>query len=252
MINNPVNFRDLGGKIGYNGKKIKSKKLLRSGQLTNLSDAERSILLNEYNLKNIVDFRDNKEVTATPDDSIVDTEYFHIDIMEDTKVKAINMQNIKEHLCPVEMQQFMFDVYANIMTNETSHKGYHDFVQILLKEQQGSTLFHCFAGKDRTGIGAAIVLNILGVSKEDIIEDYLQTNLQRKAANKVIIDGLKQKGLSEEGQKALLIALNVNEDYLKSAFEVAKKEYGSFDIYIKEALGISTDEQEELRNIYLG
>lgn len=112
-------------------------------------------------------------------------------------------------------------------------------------------MFHCFAGKDRTGIAAAIVLHILGVSKEDIIKDYLQTNQQRQEANQAIIAGLVKKGLSAEGEKAILIALSVSEDYLLNAFSVAKDSYGSFDNYIKEAIKINYDEQEQLRQIYL-
>lgn len=250
-LKNLVNFRDLGGKVGYNGKTVKYERLLRSGQVVGLSKQEKSFLLDNYNLKNIVDFRDDREVTTTPDDDVANTKYFHIDIMKDTKVKAINMQNIKEHRSPVEMRKFMLDVYSSIMTNEISQKGYHDFVQILLKEQAGSTLFHCFAGKDRTGIAAAIVLHILGVSKEDIIKDYLQTNQQRQEANQAIIAGLVKKGLSAEGEKAILIALSVSEDYLLNAFSVAKDSYGSFDNYIKEAIKINDDEQEQLRQIYL-
>lgn len=251
VINNPVNFRDLGGKVGYNGRKVKSRKLLRSGQLTNLSDKEKTILLDEYNLKNIVDFRDAKEVVNKPNDNLGDIDYFHINIMKDTKVKVVNMENAQEYLHAEEMRQFMLDVYEEIMLNDTAHKGYSDFVNLLLQENSGSTLFHCFAGKDRTGIGAAIVLHILGISQEEILSDYLLTNEKRKEANMQIINSLKEKGLPEEGQEAFLVALSVEKEYLLSAFDVARKEYGSFDKYIQKALQIGVDEQEELRQIYL-
>lgn len=251
ILNNPVNFRDLGGKRGFGGKIVKSKKLLRSGQIVGLSSQEKAILLDEYKLKNIIDFRDESEVVRTPDDALVGTKYYHINVMKDTKLKAVNMDNVKDHLHPSEMRQFMLDVYKEIILNETSHKAYRQFLLLLLEENDGSSLFHCFAGKDRTGIAAAIVLNILGISKEVIMKDYLLTNEQRKVANEQIINDLQKKGFSLEAQESFMIALNVEKEYLQNAFDIASKEYGSFDNYIKEALGFSVDEQEHMRNLYL-
>ena len=83
------------------------------------------------------------------------------------------------------------------------------------------------------------------------MEDYMETNHMRAAANQVILDGLRQKCASEEMLKAVETALSVDQDYLCTSFETAHREYGSFENYIETGLGIGQEEQKRLKELYL-
>ena len=69
----------------------------------------------------------------------------------------------------------------------------YELLQLLLNTEEGSTLLHCFAGKDRTGISAAVILTILGASKDDIAADYLKTNQLRKKENEELLGQLRAR-----------------------------------------------------------
>lgn len=68
-----------------------------------------------------------------------------------------------------------------------------------------------FAGKDRTGLAAAIILTLLGVSKEDIVKDYLKTNELRAAANEEQFEQMRSSGASDEAIDAVKIAMFVQD-----------------------------------------
>ena len=244
-----VNFRDLGGIPSNLGKRIKPNRILRSGELVNLSDEDKNTLINKYKLKSIADFRSTKEICKSPDDLLENTDYYHIDIMQDVENNASKSsfeKNVLRH--PDEM---MSEVYKAIITNDVASSGYRKFIDILLNQHEGSTIFHCFAGKDRTGIGAAIILTILNVNKEDIINDYLVTNILRKAANDALIEEKRKLGASEQDIEHFRLFMSVKEEYLEAAYTSAKTHFGSFMDYIVKGIGVSEDEIKTLQEMYL-
>ena len=162
-----------------------------------------------------------------------------------SREQLMNMQNAQL------LHDYMKKLYGEFITTRTARDAIRSFVQILLETEEGATVFHCFAGKDRTGISAAVILTILGVPRDTIMEDYMETNHMRAAANQVILDGLRQKSASEEMLKAVKTALSVDQDYLCTSFETAHREYGSFENYIETGLGIGQEEQKRLKELYL-
>lgn len=120
-----------------------------------------------------------------------------------------------------------------------------------LVDLEETTLFHCAAGKDRTGFGVALVLKILGVDEEYIFIDYLKTNEERIDENKKIENKYREKGLSENELKALKIAYSVEYDFLNCSFKEIKKQYGDFDNFLKEGLKIEEDFIENFREFFL-
>jgi len=144
----------------------------------------------------------------------------------------------------------MCGVYRELVVSPEARVGYRQFVDVLLGSK-GSVLFHCFAGKDRTGWGAVIVLKILGVSEEDIVSDYLATIEGRKGANSRLIEEQREKGLSQEQLDVFEELMSVKGSYLEAAFNAVEEEYGSFDDYLRQGLGVEDDEITLLRNLYL-
>jgi protein-tyrosine phosphatase len=109
-----------------------------------------------------------------------------------------------------------------------------------LAEADGPVLIHCAAGKDRTGVLAALTHHIAGVSQDDIVADYLLTNnAERMAARAPMISQLIA---AETGRTptdaALRAAIGVEAEYLAAAFAVIEAEHGGLDAYLEAVLGV--------------
>lgn len=272
-----VNFRDLGGILTADGRKVAPKRLIRCGELANISDTAAECLKKEYHLKYIADFRTLAERESSPDVIPDGVSYRVLDFFpgevlpgrggqipaeekasemgekspggaEQVSGSGRQLMNLKS---AEQVHGYMKTLYASFITSESARKALEAFVRILLEEKEGSTAFHCFAGKDRTGIAAAVILTILGVPRDPIMEDYLATNEMRKEENKKILAGLREKVPSESVLQAVEAALNVEAEYLEASFKTAEKEYGSFEAYIKEGLHIGKEEWKMLRESYL-
>lgn len=243
-----VNFRDIGGYVGKDGKRVALKRILRSGEVVGLSDEDKQVLINDYQLSDIVDFRGEVEVNERPDDSIDRVTYHHIDILGD----LLNDDAGKSGLTQIDDPKLhMQQLYAEMVELSSAKKGYHDFFNQLLEKASGSTLFHCFAGKDRTGLGAALVLSILGVSQEDIFTDYLKTNSQRKEANDALVEEYRKEGYSAKELDSIEEKLYVRKEYLEEAFRVINENYGSVENYVIEGLDIPKESLKKLQDMYL-
>lgn len=245
-----TNFRDLGGLTGAEGKKVKGKAILRAGEPVGLADAVITELKDIYKLAHIIDLRGELEVTNKPVDHVEGAEYLNIDILSSHIQKAPSLEEILENLKPGIAEEFMLDVYQELVLSPGAKTGYRQFIDVLLNPQ-GSLLFHCYAGKDRTGWGAVIILKILGVSEEDILTDYLATIESRKTANAELIKMHREKGLNQKQLDILEELMSVKASYLEAAFNTVEKEYGSFDDYLKQGLDVNDEEIDQLRNLYL-
>jgi len=248
-----TNFRDLGGLIGLNGRAIKEKVLLRGAQPVGLVKGDTEMLKNDYRLTHIIDFRGQHEISKDPVDDIEGAEYLNIDIMASqmsSKNKAPSIEEMVKNLHPGVADVFMRQAYTDFVTSEDAKAGYRLFIDTLLNHK-GSLLFHCYAGKDRTGWGAVLILKILGVSDEDIMADYLATIEARRVENERLIVEYRQKGLSQEQLDSLEEMMSVKPSYLEAAFDAVKQGYGSFDNYLRQALNVTTEEIAKLQDSYL-
>lgn len=248
-----VNFRDLGGIPAVSGKKTAFGRLLRSGELKDLPGEDIRMLKEHFQLTNIVDLRTEKERTVSPDTDIPSTKYTVLDFFPGEAAKKADCSEERlDHMESVEqLHKNMERTYASFITDEGVREALYEFLQLLLQTKDGATLFHCFAGKDRTGISAAVILTILGVSKENIMKDYLETNIQRKEANRAILEYLKGEGRPEAVLETIHAALCVEQRYLEVSYETAEERYGSFEEYITKGIGLEKGEWEKLRLMYL-
>lgn len=245
-----INFRDLGGLASRYGT-VKKHRLLRSGELVGLDKEDIEMLKEVYKLNLILDFRDQNEIMKRPDVKLPGVQYRNINIMKDIKENATSLDDFKSDLNPQKADESMREIYRTIVINPYSCQAYNQFITNLNDLKDGAALFHCFAGKDRTGIGAAIILTILGVNKQDIFADYLLTNELREEANDALIEINRQKGLSESQLAGLLRLYTVHESYLETMYQSAQDSFGSFENYITEGIGISEYEAELIREQYL-
>lgn len=246
-----TNFRDLGGLVGFEGKKVKNKMILRAGEPVGLCDTDLAELRDVYKLAHIIDFRGEREIIEKPVDEIEGVNYVNIDIMASQMKKGTpSLEQIVNNLSAGASDEFMAKIYTAFVISDDAKVGYRTFIDVLLNPN-GSLLFHCMAGKDRTGWGAVILLKILGVSDEDIVTDYLATIEGRKAVNAVLVEELRCKGVDEEKLIAFEELMSVKSAYLQTSFDIVNEHYGTFDSYLRDALSVTDDEIVQLRDLYL-
>ena len=158
------NIRDLGGFQAGNGKQLKYGKIFRSAHLHHLSETDQ-ITLQALGVNKVIDFRGMEEQENEPDKPMPDTEYFLFPVFSSTRIPVINEEFIKDMLYNKDsliellfrQKEQMQEVYRDFVLEESARKAYHEFFQILLESNnpKDTVLFHCTAGKDRTGCWTA-------------------------------------------------------------------------------------------------
>ncbi|BDR57762.1 tyrosine-protein phosphatase [Xylocopilactobacillus apicola] len=249
---NLVNFRDLGTLVSSDGRPVKTKRLLRSGEPVALDPDTQESLVKDYHLTQIIDFRGPKEIKERPDTVLPGVKMVNLDIQHGTKANGVSLSDLAKIGKSDYVDQHMMNVYEDMVINPNPQNCYRDFLNLLLENREGATLFHCFAGKDRTGYAAALILWLLDVSDEQIMQDYLATNENRKTANEQILNDYRKQGFSEEAVQALSISLYVKAKYLKCAEKLIKDNYGDVQNYAEKVLDFDSGKVSKLKELYLG
>lgn len=244
-----VNFRDIGNIATQDGKRVKSNLFLRSGEVVNINQSDVDRLLNEYKLETIIDLRGKKETEERPDDTLTGVGYVNIDILKDVKGQGASFEDLLKGAGTADVS--MLELYEELVLTDGARRGYQQFLELILNKSKSPILFHCFAGKDRTGMAAAIILKSLNVSDKLIFDDYLKTNEMRKEANQLIVNDLRSKGLTEEQLNEVLVMMNVDKRYLEHSFKIIDKEFGGFEQYITEGLRMPKDFFTEMKGNFI-
>jgi protein-tyrosine phosphatase len=140
-------------------------------------------------------------------------------------------------------------VYTNTSFFQAKYKPMFD--ELLALPSDEALLFHCTAGKDRTGIGAALVLAALGVSRPTILQDYAATDVYWQAGREQSLQRMAQAGLSAEAVAGLRPLLAANPAYLAGTFAAINKQYGSITKYLATEMGLTPQKLTTLRTKYL-
>ncbi|MGC6512270.1 MAG: tyrosine-protein phosphatase [Parvibaculales bacterium] len=245
------NFRDLGGYANPYGQKVKWGRLYRSDRLSNLSTEDLK-LLKRLGLHSIVDLRSKGEREAAPsrlpDSHAIDTHI--VPVFEDGAfVDALWRAVASGELLGRDLHDIMVEANRNFITRHCA--AFQNFMRIVSQPAQTPLMFHCMAGKDRTGFGAALILSILGISREVILADYLETNIHLAANAEEKYQDLQSRIGTQASYEDLRPILGVHEDYLNAAFETLEKEYGSLEDYLSKALGVTDQMLDTMRDNYL-
>ena len=241
------NFRDLGGLTTQDGRKIKKNKLIRSGRLSDITKSCVIILQNEYNLKQVIDLRTNEELKRHPNVKIEGVDFINLNILENVPVHE-DISDKPDQLSYDKALVHLHGFYEKILM---ASDMFSKFIKTLATDNGGSALFHCHHGKDRTGLGAVILLKALGVNDREIEIDYLKTIEERKLVNEQHIIEMREKGYTEEQLAGLEVLITVRPEYLEFIIKTIEQNFGSFDNYLKNELMVTEEEIESLKAIYL-
>ena len=183
-----LNLRDLGGIAIGDRDCVPSGKWLRSGKLSVLTPEQCETLCRMYDIRCVVDLRTEVEVAEFPDPLPQGVEYINMPLFEGATV-GISHETGSEPMTiirrlrkqPEQLQSMVpdfEDLYRRMVTDPKSRQQIKIIVDLLQKNAKDGrcTLFHCTAGKDRTGIVSMALLRRLGVADRDIVKDYMRTN----------------------------------------------------------------------------
>lgn len=236
-LNGASNFRDIGGYAGHEGRPVKWRKIFRSDHLAALNTVDLE-QLHKLDVRRAFDFRGVHESQAQSY-AWPSIERHSLSI-EPTVVQRLQAQHLTgKPLTAADALDAMQTTYRDFVRADS-----HRFAQLFdhMLETPEPLLFHCTAGKDRTGLAAALILSALGVSEADIWQDYLLTNQLYKR---------NSTGNTTLSPDVLKIVWEVQESFLKASLDVIQEDHGGMPNYLQQKLGLSAAALLKLRATYL-
>lgn len=251
------NARDLGGFPVGGGRRMKRGRLIRSDALRDLTDEDIRILTEDYGLRNVIDLRTPKEVWEKPDPEIEGVTRHSIPLIESgpaahkVEPEKTIVQLFRESIEAVghDMGGAMKKMYEGLLTGKFTQKALAECFGVFLGCEEGSTLFHCTAGKDRTGLIAILMLDAFGADRKEITEDYLATNDFLRPQTQWIAREIAKHDDDPKLIEQVNILNTVYPEYAESIFEKLDA-FGGAGNYLKEAIGLSEGDIADLKRLY--
>ncbi|MET0987299.1 MAG: tyrosine-protein phosphatase [Steroidobacteraceae bacterium] len=235
------NFRDLGGYITADGRRLRWGRVYRSGVMAYFTPEDRTHL-DTLGIRTVCDFRTPQERKREPTswnkvpEQCLTWEYDH---------RAVSLRGYLDHSAPLTEEiarGCMALLYRKLPS--TLAQVYTDFL-VKLSAGELPLVFHCSAGKDRTGFAAALLLTTLGVPREQIYADFTLTNDVVDLERELFEHPRSSVGLGEDrnylmkcSREARSPLLKAFPEYLDAAFETVEQDHGSVESYVRNRLGI--------------
>lgn len=231
------NFRDLGGYAGHDGRAVRWRRLFRSDHLGGLTPDDHAAV-QALGIRRAFDFRGTHESQAQP--YAVPGVARHALAIEPTV--AQHMLALAEARLPLtaeRMVTLMEELYLRLVDHESAR--FAEWFAHLLDDATPQ-VFHCTAGKDRTGLAAALLLRALGVPQDVVEADYLLTNTHyRRPASPD----------SRVPDEALAVLWSVRPSFLHAALQRIDSHHGGLDAYLEQRLNLGAAQRARLAALYL-
>lgn len=242
------NFRDYGGWLTTDGRQVHRGLLYRSGQHVGATDADLR-LIGALDIRTVIDLRGSSERDRNPCRRV---EGFAGEVVfydGETSSSPPHMDVDPDVTTAVFARERMLGVYSRMPHNSAMQCMFSRYLHVIA-ERDGASLVHCFAGKDRTGVAATLLLHILGVSLRDQMTEFLRTNEAPTLAvlHAQSVPGIEARlgrKLDKDGLRALL---EVDESYLTKFRETVAAMDRSLDIWLETRIGVDDALRQRLRD----
>ena len=230
------NIRDLGGTPTADGRVIRPRCLIRSAHLGSASEEDLLFLRKEAGLSAVLDLRTNQERLEKPDHA-EGLAYLPIPVIDDLRAGITHEQAAEEKEFPD-----MAFLYRLMVTRPATQAGFSRALRHIFTWDygKGALLWHCTEGKDRCGMTTALVLEALGVDRDTILRDYLETN----RTSLLRARGVYERLLPIRGEvfaRSVYRAYVADERYLRAAWDAMG------DNFLTETLRIPQSEIDAFR-----
>ncbi|KAI0660756.1 protein-tyrosine phosphatase-like protein [Cubamyces menziesii] len=245
-----VNVRDLGSyPTHYPGLVTKPGLVYRSGEVSHIT-AEGMLRLRELGITTIYDLRSETEMLKydTPIPTVEGVDVVHIPVFKTEDYSPEAMSKRFELYASGKTEAFMI-LYAQILDNAGPAFGV--VLRHIRDKPDSPCLFHCTAGKDRTGILAAILLKLAGVDDETIAQDYALTRVGREPAREMIMKRLSKVPYFAENMEAALNMFSSRAETMLAFLRMLEDRYGGVEQYLKNVVGLTDDDIATIRRNFL-
>lgn len=246
------NFRDLGGYETKDGRFVKWGLFYRSEDLSQLKDDDLKYF-ESLGIKYVLDYRSKDEVLKNPDVQVKSVEDINISGMNINGNDNLDMTTYVEGILSgnktdINPEELLRQGYE---TMPLDNPAYKELFNLFKNPDNTAILQHCSAGKDRTGVGSALILLALNVDEKIVIKDYLESNNNREKLNKKIMEACKDYIKDEETKKMIEGILGVKESFIEASLNSIKNKYTTYEEYFKVEYGLDKSELDKLRQSYL-
>ncbi|GGQ98589.1 tyrosine-protein phosphatase [Kitasatospora griseola] len=248
-----ANLRDLGGIDLPGGARVRSGLALRSGQLDRLDPAG-DPMFDALGVRTVIDLRSGPDRAAHPDRVPRGAHLLVADVLADRAGHGVTAALIAALDDPATANRTLGrgraalalrEDYRAFVTSTAARQAYKQLLTALAHQGGGPVLFHCTAGKDRTGWGAGLILLLLGADEETVRTEYLSVD----PAVHIRYAPLLERFLSGGGDPEIADAiLSVRAEYLAAALDTLADHWGDPESYARAALGLKDETLDSLRN----
>ncbi|WP_240465641.1 tyrosine-protein phosphatase [Cellulomonas iranensis] len=246
-----ANLRDVGGRRTADGRTVRRGVALRSAELRAQAIAADPAIA-ALGVRTVVDLRTAAERAAAPDVLPAGARGVHADVLtQDPQAPAADLTEVMAHpqrleqaLAALDPAARMRETYVDLVVGDAARAGWATLLRHVLDPAAGPVLYHCTAGKDRTGWATTVLLLAAGVDLDGVRAEYLAVNPTVRAMYGPLLHRFADAG----GDPALLVPLlEVRAEYLDTALDAMADRFGSVDGYLTHGLGLADDEVTALR-----
>ena len=244
------NFRDFGGWPGADGKTVRTGLLYRSGQHVEASDEDLAAIA-ALDIRTVIDLRGEGERARNPCRRVEGWNGEVLFYDGETSSSPPHMEITPDTTTAAFARERMLAVYTRMPVNPAMQTMFARYLRALV-EREGASLVHCFAGKDRTGIAAALLHHILGVSRADMVTEFLRTNdaptydiLERQS-----LPGIEAR-LGPLDRPTIDALMQVRESYFDRFVGTVDERWGSLDGYLAQVIGVDDPLRERLNDRFV-
>ncbi|MES9525915.1 tyrosine-protein phosphatase [Streptomyces capoamus] len=244
------NFRDVGGLPTVDGRRVRHGVLFRSGHLAHATQEDAAFLAS-LGLHTVFDFRNAADQKLEgPDVELPGVRNVNLPLSDPADgaefwkmVREGDLDQLRAILDGGKGEARMIASYRKIVVDRTAE---HSRVLHALADDSVPALMHCAAGKDRAGISIAVTLLALGVEREAIVADYLESAAGHRRY-KVRRSGSADTAYTPEVMELLDPLFDARAEYLQAAFASIEERWGDVDTYLAQGLGLSAESRDRLR-----
>jgi protein-tyrosine phosphatase len=233
-----MNFRDIGGYKGHQGKTVAWRRVFRSGEFRNITPEDMKRLTEELRIKHVIDLRSSFEL-----------QNHGKGLLEGSNIKYCNIAFMTNQGDPESnSKQFneltnLGDFYIDLARQKSYGQKIVEALELIADTQNHPLVFHCAVGKDRTGMLAAMILSLLGVMEADIIQDYtLSEPYMDELLAKIKVNAKLGEGVPDIPD----VFWRASAESMKILLGMMHKEYGGPEGYLK-AMGMTADVPKKLQ-----
>ncbi len=239
------NLRDVGGYRTADGRWVRMGVVYRSDQLDRLDDRDLARLA-ALDLGTVADLRTQTERDREPDRMPPGADHVVLDVAADAAGSiGGDMRRTMSMIAAGRGVEMLTNANRDFVVQPSARSAYTGLLE-RIATQDRPLLYHCTAGKDRTGWASAVLLSLLGVPRETVMQDYLASNDYLADKNRAILAAVGKSGARMD-PGYLEAVLTVRASFIDAAFTEVERRHGSMEAYARDALGLDAEMLQRLR-----